>query len=368
MDIQALTTTCPVNSYNEWDPLEEVIVGDLANAMWSSWNIITRETIPPFASECRDELEVNAGRPFSRELIEAGERDLLSFIHILESESVRVRRPVIADHRAPYSTPSWRVSNGYCAANPRDVFLVVGDEIIEAPMPDRSRYFETWAYRPLLVEYFRGGARWTSAPKPRLIDAQYDLEYRAPADHEEMRYVVTELEPVFDAADFVRCGRDIFVQRSHVTNELGIEWMRRHLGPDYRIHTIETLCRQPMHIDTTLMPLAPGKVLVNPDFVDPARLPAVFRTWDVLVAPRPTVQFSANPHLRVVSDWMSMNVLMLDEERVIVERSQEPLIKALKDWGFKPILCAFENYYPFAGSFHCATLDVRRRGVLRSYF
>ena len=59
---------------------------------------------------------------------------------------------------------------------------------------------------------------------------------------------------------------------------------------------------------------------------------------------------------------------MLDEERVIVEKRQEPLIKALKSWGFKPIPCSFENYFPFLGSFHCATLDIRRRGELQSYF
>ncbi len=56
-----------------------------------------------------------------------------------------------------------------------------------------------------------------------------------------------------------------------------------------------------------------------------------------------------------------MNILMLDEERVIVERQDEPMIKALKGWGFKPILCNFRNFNSFGGSFHCATLDVRRR-------
>ena len=61
-------------------------------------------------------------------------------------------------------------------------------------------------------------------------------------------------------------------------------------------------------------------------------------------------------------------MLMLDEERVVVERRQEPLIEKLKEWGFKPIPCSFEAYYPFMGSFHCATLDVRRRGGLKSYF
>ncbi len=53
--------------------------------------------------------------------------------------------------------------------------------------------------------------------------------------------------------------------------------------------------------------------------------------------------------------------------RIIVEERQEPLICALKEWGLKPIPCAFEDYYPFIGGFHCATLDVRRRGELQSY-
>ena len=82
------------------------------------------------------------------------------------------------------------------------------------------------------------------------------------------RFVVNEFEPVFDAADFVRCGRDLFVTRSNVTNRMGIEWLRRHLGSGFRIHELESRSRQPMHIDSTFMPLAPGKVLVNPEYLD----------------------------------------------------------------------------------------------------
>ena len=68
------------------------------------------------------------------------------------------------------------------------------------------------------------------------------------------------------------------------------------------------------------------------------------------------------------SKWLSMNVLMLDERRVVVEKRQPTMIRALRDWGFEPIPCEFTHYAPFGGSFHCATLDVRRRGTLQSYF
>ena len=57
---------------------------------------------------------------------------------------------------------------------PRDILIVVGDEIIEAPMAWRSRFFEYRAYRPLLKEYFKRGAKWTTAPKPLMSDDLYD--------------------------------------------------------------------------------------------------------------------------------------------------------------------------------------------------
>ena len=60
------------------------------------------------------------------------------------------------------------------AAMPRDILMVVGDEIIEAPMAWRSRFFEYRAYRPLLKEYFKRGAKWTTAPKPLMSDDLYD--------------------------------------------------------------------------------------------------------------------------------------------------------------------------------------------------
>ena len=51
--------------------------------------------------------------------------------------------------------------------------------------------------------------------------------------------------------------------------------VRRHLGAAYSVHEIVSRCPQPMHIDTTFVPLAPGKALVNPEFLDKEQLPGV---------------------------------------------------------------------------------------------
>ncbi len=58
--------------------------------------------------------------------------------------------------------------------SPRDILLVVGDEIIEAPMAQRHRFFEYRAFRTLVKEYFNRGAQWTTVPKPIMTDALWD--------------------------------------------------------------------------------------------------------------------------------------------------------------------------------------------------
>lgn len=355
---EASRDSCPVNSYTEWDPLEEVIVGTPNHAVHTSLFPIDEFLFAEESKEWQRWLTLNALYP--KNVIRAACQELDEFIHILIAEGVTVRRPDDVEYSAPFSTPDWKTLSGFNGANPRDPFLIIGHEILETPMSLRSRYFEAWAYRSLFMEYFQRGARWEAAPKPRLLN---DL-YCNPGDNENS-FILTDIEPVFDGADFVRCGRDIFGQLSHVTNPMGVQWLTRHLGDEYNIHLIENRDPQAVHIDTAFMPLAPGKVLVNPEFIDPDALPDILETWDILIAPEP-VPYTTNP--RFMSDWIGMNILMLDETRVIVEKRQEPLIRAFKDWGFTPIPCPFEQYYPFVGGFHCATLDVRRRGDLKSYF
>ena len=363
-----------VQSFNEWDPLEEVVVGTVRGAMYPECSPIQAAAGEP------EWLWHYQGVLVEESFVQPAHEQLERLVRVLQAEGVTVRRPDPMPLNVGFSTPYWQSRSSWNTANPRDLFLVVGDEIIECASPMRNRHFESLAYRRLFTEYFRGGARLTAAPRPALRDGFYDHNCRVTGEHGESdlgkrilpegtahRYPITEQEPVFEAADFVRCGRDLFVTRSLVTNELGIEWVRRHLGPGFRVHEIQTRCLTPCHIDTTFVPLAPGKVLVNPDWV--TELPECVRKWDVLVAPRPSyLPGSPMAHPQFTSQWLSMNVLSIDPERVLVDAQQTELIRKLKDWGFRPIPIPFDHVGPFGGSFHCATLDVRRRGQLESYF
>ena len=208
----------PVCSYNEWDPLEEVIVGRVEGAH-----------IPPMKIEVKantnaewwDYFEENSGKPFPADHLKKAAEEIEEVCNILRHEGVIVRRPEVLDHGKVYSTPDF-TSSGLYAAMPRDFLLVIGDELIESPMAWRPRYFEHRAYRPLLKEYFKRGAKWTAAPKCLMSDELYAADYpiMGVADRNRLtaegRFVTTEFEPCFDAADFMRAGTDIFAQRSQV--------------------------------------------------------------------------------------------------------------------------------------------------------
>ncbi|GLZ00513.1 amidinotransferase [Actinoplanes sp. NBRC 103695] len=353
------TIGSPVRSYNEWDPLEEVIVGAVDGAHFPPYDAVTAAPLSPAQ---RAVFKERAGRPFPADEVAAARDELDQLVDILKNQGARVRRPEPRDHGRSYGAPGWS-STGLYDAMPRDLLLVVGDRIIEAPMAWRSRYFASSAYRSLLKEYFHGGARWSAGPRPELADDLYVEGWTDQPDGEPFRSVITEFEPTFDAADFMRCGRDIFVQRSHVTNMMGIEWVRREIGDEYQVHVVELADDHPMHIDASLMPLAPGKLLIHPDRV--VEVPAQFKNWEVRRAPEPVIP-DGHP-LYMTSKWINMNILMVDETHMVVEAQDIPMRRLAESWGITPIPCPFRNFNSFGGSFHCATTDVRRRGELRSY-
>ena len=65
---------------------------------------------------------------------------------------------------------------------------------------------------------------------------------------------------MFDAADILRCGKDLFVQNGFTTNKTGIEWIKREYN-QFGIH--ETLLDNnttPTHLDELTI-LRPGLMM-----------------------------------------------------------------------------------------------------------
>jgi glycine amidinotransferase len=373
--------TCIVNSHNEWDKLEEVIVGDgfpsSLPALDFTFQMFFHDNIhgQDLRGVYRDR-EVYIKKKYVEEMSE----DVEGFVELLESHGIIVKRPKVPKKVQDTKTPNWKSTN-FHPLNVRDLTMVVGNEIIETPVETRFRYFETDYLKHLYYDYFRRGAKWTVAPRPLLLDSSFDMSYVLRDDmnddsrewYESLMETDNELhygfEIMFDAAQCLRLGSDILFNCATENHRLGAEWLQRNIGNDYKVHQI-TLCDS--HVDSTIIPLRPGLLLVDwHHFKDINDLPEPMRGWDIISAPK-------NPNrtrdydgrdLILASSSIDINVLSIDQNTIICHDEYHHILQPLlKPYNIEAIPCRLRHSEIFSGAFHCLTLDVRRQSKLENYF
>ena len=365
-----------VNSWNEWDPLKHVIVGVATGTMVQAPEPATQRNWPQYG------FPYPTFGPLPQEMADKANEQLDSFAAMLEKRGIRVDRPAVLDFSQQVSTPDWTQESMFGVMPPRDLLLTVGNEILEATMSQRSRWFEYLAYRPLLERYFKEDPNflWATAPKPRLTDESYHdpnfwLAFDAMSDDDQYdqhavhkRWNLTEKEPLFDAADVGRFGKDLFVQRSTVTNAAGIDWLRRHYS-NHRVHEVNFREGSPMHIDATFIPLRPGLALSNRKRVPTnEKMLELFRMNDWEIVPCTPAAHDKKAPLSYCSVWLSMNTLLLDEKTICVEEQEVLQMEQFDKLGFEVIPVPLWDVAAFGGGLHCATADVYREGTLQDYF
>jgi glycine amidinotransferase len=365
-----------VNSWNEWDPLKHIIVGDATGTMVQAPEPACQRNWPQY------DFPFPTYGPLPKEMEEIGNEQLDNFANLLKKRGIRVDRPTTIDFSQTVQTPDWVQESMFGAMPPRDLLLTVGNEILEATMSQRSRWFEYLCYRPLLEQYFKEDPnfRWEAAPKPRLTEASYhDPDFWVAFDQmseeqqwegyaSKKRWNLTEAEPLFDAADVGRFGRDLFVQRSTVTNAAGIDWLQRHF-PNHRVHEVNFKEGSPMHIDATFVPLRPGLALSNRKRVPTNdKMLELFKKNDWEIVPCAPPAHDKKAKLSFCSVWLSMNLLVLDPKTVCVEASETAQMEQLDKLGFEVIPVPLWETAAFGGGLHCATADVYREGTLEDYF
>ena len=364
-----------VNSWNEWDPLKHVIVGCADGTMIQAPEpAVLRDWL-------KDGFPAGTYGPLPKEMEAKANEELDNFARLLEKRKIRVDRPTPIDFSQTVQTPDWVQKSMFGCMPPRDLLLTVGSEILEATMSYRSRWFEYIVYRPLLERYFQEDPnfKWEAAPKPRLTDKTYKLDFwdkfEPWSEKDQIRkytmkreWVLTEREPCFDAADIGRFGKDLFVQRSSVTNASGISWLRRHF-PNHRVHEVLFREAHPMHIDATFVPLRPGLALSNRVRVplDP-ELNKLFKKndWEIVECAEPAHEEKAK--FSFCSVWLSMNILVLDPKTICVEEQETAQMEQFNKLGFEVIPVPFWDVAAFGGGLHCATADVYREGKCKDYF
>jgi len=344
-------------SCNEWDQLEEVIVGNPLHARFPSPDRSTQ--LAEFPDRSLGEIPRG---PFPQRIIEETEEDLNEFVQVLEKQGVTVKRPETWPHEAKFSTINWE-AQGYYNYCPRDILLVIDEHIIETPNVIRSRAQETFSYRTLLIDYMKSGAKWISAPKPMLLDSLFEgVDLNKPTPRED--------EPAFDAANVLRFGQDLIYLVSATGNEMGGKWLQSILGDKYRVHFLKDVYYG-SHIDSTLVALRPGLVLANPGRLHENTLPKILKQWKVIYSPpmENTDRYDRDYLSKCIgSDWIDMNSFSISPNLVVVDKDQKALIKLLEKEGLDVIPLKLRHSKMLGGGFHCVTLDVRRAGTLQRYF
>ena len=384
-----------VNCWNEWDPLKRVIVG-----MPDGTQVVAPE--PGRATHDQSKLGFPLGTygKYPQKMVDEANEQMDYFIKVMEDRGIivdRVEPPQNMMEVTAFSTPDWTQLNPRGYNNPRDLFLPIGNEIMEGPVYVRSRWYEYLMMRPIFERYFKEDPEflWTAAPKPRLKDDFYDKMYFHNVENvwtleelrqrlKEWKFRVTEQEPIWDSACASRCGKDQFWTAGAAVNRAGMNWLRRYLGTrGIRVHPItfmplESLepdvqrrSMQPGHIDVLLCALRPGLSMFNPDrvvFTKEANELFKMNDWELLPAERPQHIYPPFYHAKPSPSWISMNTFSLGPDTVCVEAHEENYTRQLEKLGFDVIPVPYDKVVPFGGGLHCTTLDVYREGKLEDYF
>lgn len=360
-----------VNSYNEWDPLEEVIVGngfpDTLPLDDYSFKLFFHENISGEAYNYGDDK-------ITERHINEHTEDLENLCDLLKSLGVKVKRPKVPKMTYRTKTPWWD-SITHPALNVRDMAMIVGNMVIESAPTCRYRYFENDFLSHLFLEYFKSGSRWVQAPKPLMLDNSFDTTWidedtgesvstgRKYRDH----YMDLGHEIMFDAANCVRMGTRILMNVCNENQRLGAEWLQSILGKDYKVLTAPLA---DSHIDSTFLPLKPGVAIIMKERTRQL-LPKELQDWDLVYVPlreRSKDEFEKQG-LRLASPRIELNVLSINPETIICHpQYADTLNENLAQYNIRAIGAPIRHCEIFSGGHHCVTLDVRRNGTLEEYF
>lgn len=306
-----------ISSHNEWDRLREIVVGSAIGANWPSDD-------PVYARESEKTtwtLSPPPQGPVPDWITYQAEEDLKGLCDILVQAGVHVERP----------TPMDFITTGgmynYC---PRDRLLIAGETIVDVAMMYPCRDQEIFALEHI----------WAPDPHRKVITMPRDRGM------------------ILDAANICRINDTWLFLESASGNRASYDWLRERF-PKINIEICNFYAG--VHIDSTIIPLREGLVMLNASRVNEQNCPACLKSWDKIWVEDVVAQdFYLYPY---ASKWIAMNVLSIDPETVIVDADQTQIITELERRKFTVIPHRLRHSRTLGGGFHCVTLDTWREHV-----
>ena len=289
-------------SHNEWSPLKEVILGSSIGFEFPSDDEVF--------SKAAAELDLKSF-PIDNKVIEETEEGLSRFESILTQFDVNVHR----------------INGSYC---PRDVCLIIGEKIIMSPT--------VWPYRR---------KEWD------LID-----EVVSCVSPYQKVYIPEDKRVMFDAANVVRCNYDIIYLVGYAGNLRGAKWLKELLGHEYNIHLVHADTYAGMHLDTTIIPLREGLVMLNAERVTDDTIPTFMKSWDkIWVHPNDLFDFQEGNY---GSRSMYMNLFSINEHVCLIDPDQTFIRAELEKHHIMTKEVKLPHVKKLGGGHHCTTLDLLR--------
>lgn len=298
---------------DEWSPLKKIVVGIATDANWPV-------TDPVFSKQSEittwKTTPVPRG-PVPQRIIDETNEDLDTLAATLISLGVEVVRP---------DTLNFQVHDGMSNYCPRDRLLIWGDTVIDPAMLYPCRDMELQCYHDIL----QSAGRVIHMPRDQGM--------------------------ILDAANVCRLGNSMLFLESASGNRAAYDWLCAQF-PDVNIE----LCNfyAGVHIDSTIVPMRPGLVLLNSSRVKFDSVPRVFEGWHKIWVTDVVAQdFYQYPY---ASKWIGMNMLAVDTHTVICDVAQTALIKTLETYKLHVVPLQLRHSRTLGGGFHCVTLDLVRQ-------
>ena len=338
--------------WTDWDPLEEVIVGDCYAPGALNW--VVEPTL-------QDEFNT---------ILAETKQDLNALATLLCEMGVQVHRPQVRDYQHSVDLATFSVSCPTSPVVPRDQYLVYGDTVYQTYTSMNDRYFDSLGYYNIFQRMFDQGHNWISQPAPNLRNLPPEKNWG-----NQGLLIYNHLyhnQLLWHTATMFKCGDRLITNTAGPGSQSGLEWMRRNLPSSTVIENTGTTMHNWGHIDHGFFMIDDDTVIcVDREFV-PACLrdKIVHEIRQYLAVPTvdpamPTDQLldPSKGYEQIVA--FDTNVLVVDSHNVIFDNHIPKLFEFLSTLNVNCHVAQLRHRKFWASGIHCSTLDIRRRGNKR---
>jgi glycine amidinotransferase len=341
-----------IQSYTSWQPLEEVIVGQVYS--------------PKYFDYIKDPVVKSQLSQILEETIE----DLDNLSDVIKEYGATVRRPDLVDFDLWNKNMSVLDAVPMPPLTPRDWQITLGEKllrILNVPEMDRVCNIYETAYPGSVIDPHK-------------------------CDFDQNHVLINAV-----ASCIVRVGTDVFFDRSEWLTDAQMEWIRDNvLDNRFRVQRAQTNG----HGDSVFAILKPG-VIVSTMHDANINYRETFPGWEVCRVNEATISATmeigkfryenfnerwyvqgqeTTPEFAYFVDtylnkWtgfvketvFDVNCLVLDESHVIFSGYNKNVFDFCKRHHIEPIISELRHKYFFDGGISCCTQDIRRRGPLETY-